>query len=698
MKPALQTRSSLWRCAGPLLGLLLTLCSTRSLASPRLAIEPNPLVLPKSTLAPVRADLWLHNRGDAPLVLYGVSLSPDAHGYRIDDAAQPIQPGETLPPGARRKIAVEFSPSPGRPAGYGAVLVYSSDPQGQPDPRGQTPHRLLAAGLRPQGAPRLLWLWLSPLLPLLLGLALRRQSRSAGRGGLWLTLGLAGLGFLPLVGVLGLLGQFVRGFGVVQGDYGVQFPFQRVLSHSLGLAYLAGIDGAALLLALALSLWGALTLGPATFTSRRDPRSNAPGSDIPHTALAVLLSAGLAALLAFDLGSLLGFFAVALAAAWATLPQPWRKTLALPFAASLAALVAAAAWLWGQSLPSPLCDGVFAAHTTDLPKLSYQHYFGDLKPPAWLPLPAWASANRAGSLWAVVAYFLLAAGALLPVAALVVAILRRPLRDAGRALLLLPPLAILGFALLTRLAAGLLPQVHARFMPVWAVLAICGLALAAIRRAQPARPTAVLDQFSELVPLPTAGALLGLASATETGLVAALLLLLSQAVTATWLGIRLLHQASAARSTPAPSARREPRRPGEQDGLRQSLLLLLSPPGTLAALGHGLCGLSAFAALRGLSVLYTVLVLGAGARALLVLLRCPADDPGGQRPPPLRWAEPGLLLASVVACFSAQPLFEVGHTWAQDFIAHTSHVSGPPGPGLLASTLQLPARVRPRAD
>lgn len=695
-----QTPSSSGRCAGPLLGLLLTLWATHALASPSLVIEPNPLVMPKSTTAPARADLWLHNRGDAPLVLYGVSLSPDANGYRIDDAAQPLQPGEMLLPGARRKIAVEFTPSPGRPAGYGAVLVYSSDPQGQSDPRGQTPHRVLAAGLRPQESPRLLWLWLSPLLPLLLGLVLRRQGPSAGRGELGLSIGLASLGCLPLVGVLGLLGQFVRGFGVLQGDYGVQFPFQRVIAHSLGIAYRAGLDGAALLLALALSLWGALILGPATFASRRDARGSAGGGQIPHAALALLLSAGLGALLAFDLCSLLGFFALALAAACVTLPPAWRKTLALPFAASLSALVAAAAWLWGQSLPSPLCDGVFAAHTTDLPKLSYQNYFGDLRPPTWLPLPAWASAERAGSNWAVLAYFWLAAGALLPVAALVVAILRRPLRDAGRALLLLPPLAILGFALLTRLAAGLLPQVHARFMPVWAVLAICGLALAAIRRAQPALRTTVLDQFSELVPLPTAGALLGLASATETGLVAALLLLLSQAVSATWLGIRLLHPARAARSTPAARGRRELRapEPGGQDGLRQSLLLVLSPPGTLAALGHALCGLSAFAALRGLSVLYAVLVLGAGARSLLILLRCPSDDPGGQRPPAPGWAELGLLLASVVACFSAQPLFEVGHTWAQDFIAHTSHVSGPPGPGLLASTLQLPARVRHRAD
>lgn len=673
-----------------LLGLAVLLRLTCAIAAPRLILEPNPLVLPPPTGTESRAELTLRNGGDAPLSLAGASLSPDASGYRIESAA-PIVPGEILPPGSQRQLTLVFTPTPGRRGGYGAVLVYSSDPRGQLDPRGQTPHRVLAAGLRCQESPALLWLWLSPLLPLAIALLWPRRLLASRRSSRWRSYALTGSALVPLAGLAGLFRYFVRGFGALHGDYGMQFVLQRVLSARLGLSYQAGLDGGSLLLGLALALWGALALGLGELVSTAIPRERAEVARQQTAALAGLLAAGLGTLVALDVHSLLGFFGLALAATLWALPAQWRRPLLLPFGGGWVALASALLWLTQSSLPTTLSDGYFVAHAYDVVKLSYQNYFGDLRPPSWLPSVGTGSATGSGGSWAGLAYLLLSLGSLLPVSALVIVTLRRPLRAAGAALRVLPALAILGFALLIRLPAGLLPQLHARYMPVWAMLAVCGLALAVIAQLQPAARRDCLDRFGPLVPLPIAGALLGLAGGTETGLQAALLLLLASALSIPWLGT-CLHNASLAR-TPGVEPHGSAREAAAGDAaLREALVPILSPPGTLPALGVALCTLSSFAALRGLTLLYAGLCLGASAWALSGLLRLPRLGDASQASV-RRYAGYVLLGASVVASFSAQPLFEVGHTWAQDFIAHTSHVSAPPGPGLFAS-IQQPSQRR----
>lgn len=671
-----------------LCGLLLLLRATAALAGPRLEITPSPLILPAPSTGESRGRLQLRNLGDTPLLLYGASLSPDANGYHLVEGPGSIQPGEALAPGASRSLEVAFVASPGRPRGYGAVLVYSNDPGGQLDPRGQTPHRLHAAALRCNEPTRLLWLCLSPLPAL--ALALWRRRRAGGRGALGRLLafrsawGLAAL--LPLAAGLAVAVTLVRGFGVLHGDYGVQFLFQRVLSPRLGWVYQIGLDGGSLLLGLALSLWGALCLGLGPPPALRPAVPDLARPGFPFASLTLLLGAGLAALLALDLPSLLSLYGLAILAALGSLPVATRRRLWLPFLLGPLGLIVAAVWLASHSLPTLLPSGGFVAHSTDVVKLSYQNYFGDLQPPGLLSRFVAGPADGTYSPWATVAYFLLAGGALLPLFAVSLWLLRSPLPSAGRLLLLLPPLAILGFAMLVRLAAGLLPQAHSRFAAVWAVLAVCGLALASISRVQPGRREAGLEPFAELVLLPLSGALLGLASATETGLQAALLLLFGHALSATWLGLRLLSAEETAMLAGPPPAAPPIARVLDGD-LRLALLLVLGPPGTLLALGHALCGLAAFAALRGLATVYALLVLTCGARALLALLSLPRVDAAARLARPRLAMSGWLIAASVAACFCAQPLFEVGHTWAQDFLAHTRHDSGPPAPGLLARFL-----------
>ena len=665
-------------CRCGLLWLLLGLMGlSTARATPRLAIEPNPLILPAVGAGETQAELTLRSVGDEPLVLQGVSLSPAANGYRIVEGPQPPLPGLQLSPGEHRTLTVAFSPSPGRSGGYGAVLVYSNDPRGQRDPRGQTEHRVLSAGLRARESVRLVALWLSPLP--LLGLGLLRWRRRAILSGLVGSVLTGVSGLLPLACGLWLFAGFARGYGASHGDYGLQFVFQRGLSDHLGLAYLSGVDGGSLILLLALGLWGALIFTMPSLSALTLRRGSQPGvaTKPPSAALALALAAALGTVVALDVPSLIALYALVLIAVLAALPAALRRPLGTAFLLSWLVLAGTLAWLCSQSLPAPLPDGFFVAHTTDIVSLSFQNYFGDLQPPAALRMPAWSGSRGQISAWASLAYVLLGVGALLPVFAISTLLLRRPLARVGRAILLLPPLAILGFGLLTRLGAGLLPQAHGRLAAIWAVIAVCGLALSAIRRAQPTEQGARLGPFAELVPLPIAGALLALASATETGLQAALLLLLALTLSSTWLGLVLAdldettrpHSAVLGVSAPA---------------LRPALLLVLSPPGTLASLGHVLCGLAAFAALRGLAVLYAVLVLTVSCRGLLTLLALPRQTAQAGPADLAQRVGGGLLVASTLACFCAQPLFEVGHTWAQDFIAHTRHASAPVGPGLLA--------------
>lgn len=653
-------------------------------ATPRLAIEPSPLILPAEGTGETQAELTLHSVGDEPLVLQGVSLSPAANGYRIVEGPGPLLPGLRLAPGESRRLTVAFAPSPGRAGGYGAVLVYSNDPRGQRDPRGQTEHRVLSAGLRVRESVWLVGLWLSALP--LLGLGLLRRRRWPLLRGHWGSVLMGVSGLLPLSWGLWLFAGFSRGYGASHGDYGMQFVFQRGLSDRLGLAHLSGVDGGSLILLLALGLWGALIFTLPSLSELTLRRGSRPAAEeeLPSAALALVLVAGLGTVVALDMLSLLACYCAALFAVFAALPAPLRRPLGVAFFLSWIVLSATSAWLCSQSLPAPLPDGFFVAHTTDIVSLSYQNYFGDLRPPANLPLPAGSEARGQISGWAGLAYALLGIGALLPIFALSATVLRRPLAHAGRAILLLPPLAILGFGLLTRLGAGLLPQAHGRFAAMWAVLAVCGLALSAIRRAQPTERAAGLGPFAELVPLPIAGALLALASATETGLQAALILILASTLSSTWLGLVLadLDGTSGPRSVTSPVL---------APALRPALLLVLGPPGTLASLGHALCVLSAFAALRGLAVLYAVLVLTVGCRGLLTLLALPRQTTQAGPADLAQRVGGGLLIASALACFCAQPLFEVGHTWAQDFIAHTRHASAPVGPGFLA-------HVFPRAE
>lgn len=664
--------------------------ATSRLASPVARPQPSQLVLDTASVGK-HADaqtfvVTVHNQGNTTRRLYGVALSPDSAGFSIADPLTLPIDGERVDPQQTKHIRVQYQPTPGRRQAYGALLVYSDDPSGQDDPR--TPARDFVHSLPLCAGESSLAVWLI-LLPLACGgLATIAQWRSRRRSRplrAWVGIPLLLLGALPLL-LLGWAAHgFVPEFGVTQGNYGYQFVWQRVLVPSLGLVFHAGLDGLSLVLALFIGLW-ALLRGILLAASQGQPPVpplvvSQPASIQRGLAwLPLQCGAALALLVSLDVVPLLLSLAVLLWAVGAQLPLGQRRPFAVAAALGLAVWVAGLAWLVVHSQPTLLGTGAFVEYTTDLVKLSYQNYFAD-RP----LLSAWAG-GPLGAPAAPFLYVLLLFAALAPMLTLAVLSLRSSSSSpaAHAALSALPPIAIAGVYVVIRVLAGILPQAHAVLAPSVAALALLVTAAATlpsiVRRAFPAEPRVPLLPLL----LPLSGVWVGLASATSTGILAALLLLGGLCLSCTWLGHRLSRCPNRGLCRPecAPDSATETE-PSESPALRVALLLWLAPPGTLMFVAHALVMLAAFASLRGLSLLYLSLWLVSQLYGVLSL-RCSPPAPRGTRPSSALLTSGVVLLASALACFCTRPLFELGHTWSLDFISHTGHASAPPGPGLLA--------------
>lgn len=649
-------------------------------------------------------EVTLVNAGDSPLTIVGVSLSPDSAGFHIDSDGDVIVPGQTLAPQAQRTVRVGYQAAPGRRQAYGALLIYSDDPRGQDDPRSDARDRVLSIPLCVGESTTLLWLWLGPLAcGLLLALLAWRWQRTTvtSRGVLTALATLAGV--LPACVLIPLFLGFVRDFGVLQGNFGYQFLYQRVLSVSAPLSYHAGIDGLSLLLALVVALWS-LVRSPGlalrlwqqpTWPDPTDPQ-RPQAVDLLWQTLTVSGSLGL--IVCLDAVPLMAFFATSLLGLRGLLPISQRRLFSIGAAGSLLALGLALSFLVAHSGPTTLSSGHFVQHTTDLVKLSYQNYFADLTwPMGWSVFPV-----------APALYVGLSAGLLAPLVVLAYLALRAPLLLAAAAVTALPIAALVGFYLWLRVLAGALPQAHSILAPGLASLLLLSTAAAALLP-RVARPFPCIARVPALpLLLPIAAAFLGVASATATGILAALLQLGALSVTAGWLGHRLSRLPAraacspcavpkTAQDQPASSNRTSDRasdrasdwagQPSPEQAaapvLRLALLGLFAPPGTLTFLLHGLVALSAFANLRSASVLFVALWLLSQAQAVAYLWTPTSHVDGPRRSLAVEVGR-ALILASAVACFCTRPIVELGHTWSQDFISHTRHVSGPPGPGLIA--------------
>lgn len=669
-----------------LLFVFVALCtapSQQAAAAPRLQITPSQVDL-FPTLAgaaqTATTTVTLRNEGDSPLTLWGAALTVESAGFVINPAGPTFSPGELLAPGAQRTLAVAYSGDPRRRQAYGALQVFSDDPRGQDDPRTDTHESIIAIPLCAGSSLWLLWLW---LLPLSLGIVLHLRGAVAARRRAASLMdrraaivAVCATGLLSLLAVLRTLHDFAIGFGARDGAYGFQHLWQRTLRPlpAWPIDIRLGIDGLSGTLLVGATLWGGFALvWPAISSERRarcqpgEPSSGAGSVDAPIACWAwraCVWAALIGTLTSLDLRSFAVHYGLGLYAMSKLVPPALRRHFARVAAAAWLFLSAGLALLWSHAQPWVRSDGTFTRHSGDLVNLSYQNYFADV--PLW-GLP------HAG---AAVAFGCLLLAALLPLAALLWLCAARDVRCSSRALLCVAPAALLAYYLIVRVAAGALPALHVATAPAVAALAVLPLMPLALWRS--ASPWHLLVLLCATAPV--AGAILGLASRTETGLQAAHLHLLLLCVTAPWLGQAI-----------APPVR--PPQPCEDQAPRIAALLALPFPGSLASIAHVLVAIAAAAPLRGLSLLYVTAMLLATAHGLLRLFSLsPATAPKPSSPrlaqtrtsnarafavPSGRTLGSILLLGQLLLCFCLGPLFEFGHTWVHDFISHTGDHSGP---------------------
>jgi NADH:ubiquinone oxidoreductase subunit 4 (subunit M) len=296
--------------------------------------------------------------------------------------------------------------------------------------------------------------------------------------------------------------------------------------------------------------------------------------------------------------------------------------------------------LWAHSLPTALANGTTVAHSTDLVKLAYLNYFGDLK---------WAGLRLDRLLWAA-----LTIGTLLPVVLL-------PLLPAPRIerLWLSLPLLALATATTVRLPFMLLPQATAALGPWLVGLAVAWTVAWTLR----ALRTAALPQLlSAALTARAGGVFVGLLAMTQTGVHAALLQLWHHGLVVALLALLV----------PASE-----RRPAYRAGLWGALVLAIDVPGTLGFVQRTLLLLGAFAWSRLAAVVLTVAGLPVAIAALRLHVRrraarrAPARPRIGREPPTLELAAVvGLAGLATVLGLWTQPLLDLWRGFANDFLSH----------------------------
>ncbi len=609
--------------------LLILLAGAPARAAPQLELVPPRLTFARQGES---RTISLRNRGDAPLHLQALGFSADSAGF----SAEQIAPRSLLP-GEELAVAVHYERAGRRPQAFGALLVYSDDPRGFDDPRSAERDFVRSAALVAGESAATLWLWLPPLVAA--GLLLARR-RAAGRSRL--ALEWAGT-LLPLAASLWLLRRFDPEFAVPQGNYGIQLGLHRVLWPAAGLELWTGVDGLSLPLLLLLALSAVLQLLLPAATA---------GDGAARPAARLLLHAGaLLGLCSLDALWLLCGWELVLLGAWGWLKDlggdpaggAARSVRGWFIAAQTGAALMGVAIIVLQrhSLPTALADGTTAAHTTDLIKLGYANYFGDL--------------TLAGVALDRLLWLLLLAGALLPVALL-------PLVGvpAAARLTLSLPLLVVGVYAVLRLAFYALPQAAVALSP-WLIGAALSWSLGFSLRALRQKELASL--LTAAVTARAGSVLVGLLCATQTGVQAALLQLWHH-------GLAVLLLALCARARPQGAAPRPPV-PGS---LFIAALLILDAPGLLGFVQRTLLVVGAFPELRAAAVglAFISAIVPLAALRLGAAPREPGLEPRGAPRSDRRslLLLTGLTAAAVGLGVFTQPLLAVSRGFVSDFVAH----------------------------
>ncbi|MEK6607907.1 MAG: NADH-quinone oxidoreductase subunit M [Myxococcota bacterium] len=215
---------------------------TPSGGQPRATVEPCALTFPASG---GEQSVTIRNDGNAPLAISEVRLSGDS------DAAFAITsepPPAALAPGKSATVKVKYVP--GRKAqAFGAVQIVSNDPGAA------SRERVIGVRLAANPSSLLSWMIFLPLMGAFAVLLLPREKAALAK---WVALAAAAV---PMALAVALFGSFQRGFGIADGNYGLQFVQHFVWIESFNIEYYVGVDGVSVAMIILTALIGLIGVG-----------------------------------------------------------------------------------------------------------------------------------------------------------------------------------------------------------------------------------------------------------------------------------------------------------------------------------------------------------------------------------------------------------------------------------------------------
>jgi NADH-quinone oxidoreductase subunit M len=346
-----------------ILALLITVpAAADEVKRPQLSLEPSTL-----TFTGAGSDSFkIVNRGNAPLELRRVQVTPNS-GFSVADAG-----GRSLNPGESIDVKVAYAPDPKHAQSFGGVQVVTNDDTYPADERDSTSH-VGGVALRANASNLLTFMIFFPLVGALIVLLLPAGQEKTMK---WVTLGTAAA---VMVGAVQLYLGYDRGVSVSSGNYGLQFVQHLVWIPSFNVEYFVGVDGISITMVILTALVSLVAVG-ASWGIEKQLKG--------YLALFLLLECGMmGTFCALDFFLFYIFWEIMLLPMYFLIGiwgGPRKEYAAIKFflytlAGSVLMLLAIIA-LYYNSAPTVLVNGAPAKHTFDLMKLTYENSFANTAP------------------------------------------------------------------------------------------------------------------------------------------------------------------------------------------------------------------------------------------------------------------------------------------------------------------------------
>jgi NADH-quinone oxidoreductase subunit M len=322
---------------------------------PLLDVSKKTLELPKDGGT---AQLKLTNKGSAPLQISHVRVSEGSDGFTVADLSKTLAAGESA------EVTVTYTKSTKREQAFGGLQILTNDETQPDDPRTPETDHITAVALQVNSSLLLTLMVFIPLLGMALVMFVPKDKEHLTK---WVALAIAAV---PVILGVYLFKNFDNNFSVASGNYGMQFIHHFVWIPSFNIEFYFGVDGLSVTMILLTALVSIVAVG-ASWGISKNVRA--------YFAMFLLLEAGMMGVFcACDFFLFYVFWEVMLLPMYFLIGiwgGPRKEYAAIKFflytlAGSVLMLLALIA-LYYNSSPTTLVNGLPAAHSFDLMKLSY---------------------------------------------------------------------------------------------------------------------------------------------------------------------------------------------------------------------------------------------------------------------------------------------------------------------------------------